>query len=113
MQFASIFDLNCSTILSNSLSNDNVFPSFPSFDPNPLPFPKDWAVETTPQKLKAPGEGTLGVLKLKWSLNLELEKIGDLLKQLLKVKSFDWAILALCSSIFIVILGNRLKSSDN
>lgn len=39
LQFASIFDLNCYTILSSSLSNDIDLPSFPSFDPKPLPFP--------------------------------------------------------------------------
>lgn len=39
LQFASMFDLNCSTILSYSLLNEKDLSSFPSFDPNPLPFP--------------------------------------------------------------------------
>lgn len=113
LQFEFIFDFNCSTMLSSSLSNDSDFPSFPSLDPRLLPFTYDWAVETIPQKLNAPGDKTRGVRRLKWwSPIRELENNGDLLKQLLKVKSwFDWPMLKLCYSRLMLILGKGLKSS--
>lgn len=70
----------------------------------------DCAVDATPQKLNAPGDGTLGVRILKWSTNLELGNKGDLLRQL-NEKSLDWTMLRLWSSRLIVILGKTLNSS--